>query len=437
MQEINTNNSRTSRTRYSSLISTFQFLQTPLSSLVSHYFPLPQNPNPNFTFSNQIDLNTTNNDGATEVSIQILTDHDSIQSQIDDNDGGVGELGVNELSRNAGVGDIGVGDGGDDDQSLVRGSSGVEQNVGSGGDDSGSSSLYEHRYDLQQAARVVERVIPFSFLLLLVFIRQHLQGFFVTIYITAFMFKSNDILKKQTVLKGERKLSVLVGYCIVFMLHVIGYLWWYWNEDILNPLIMVPPKAIPPFWHAIFAVLVSDTMVRVAAMAFKLILLMYYRNGRAHDFRRQGQLLTLVEYTLLLYRTLLPTPVWYRFFLNKDYGSLFSSLTTGLYLTFKLTSVVEKVRSFFSALKALSRKEMHYGSYATLEQVNDAGDLCAICQEKLHVPVLLCCKHVFCEDCVSEWFERERTCPLCREVVRPADLKSYGDGSTNLFVQLY
>lgn len=57
----------------------------------------------------------------------------------------------------------------------------------------------------------------------------------------------------------------------------------------------------------------------------------------------QGQILTLVEYTLLLYRALLPTPVWYRFFLNKDQGSLFSSLTTGLYLTFKLTSVVEKV----------------------------------------------------------------------------------------------
>lgn len=41
----------------------------------------------------------------------------------------------------------------------------------------------------------------------------------------------------------------------------------------------------------------------------------------------KGQLLTLVECMLLLYRALLPTPVWYWFFLNKDYGSLFSSLT--------------------------------------------------------------------------------------------------------------
>lgn len=62
-------------------------------------------------------------------------------------------------------------------------------------------------------------------------------------------------------------------------------------------------------------------------------------------------MLTLIEYTLLLYRAILPTPVWYRFFLNKDYGSLFSSLTTGLYLTFKLTSVVEKV--FFFSYNAI------------------------------------------------------------------------------------
>lgn len=106
-------------------------------------------------------------------------------------------------------------------------------------------------------------------------------------------------------------------------------------------------------------------------------------------------MLTLVEYFLLLYRALLPAPVWYRFFLNKEYGSLFSSLTTGLYLTFKLTSVVEKViylplynfssdtewmpsdtclfawqiQSFLTSLRALSHKDFHYGSYATSEQV--------------------------------------------------------------------
>ncbi|RVX22816.1 hypothetical protein CK203_008428 [Vitis vinifera] len=34
-------------------------------------------------------------------------------------------------------------------------------------------------------------------------------------------------------------------------------------------------------------------------------------------------------------------------------------------------------------------------------------------------------------------FERERTCPLCRALVKPADIRSYGDGSTSLFFQIF
>ncbi|KAJ0695106.1 putative transcription factor C2H2 family [Helianthus annuus] len=361
--------------------------------------------------SGSVGRNSENNDG--EVSIRIIGDGE-------EEEGGDGGDNSDLDGRSGGGGD---------------GSSGNNNNASDSTNQNQNQN--QQRYDLQQVSRWIEQILPFSLLLIVVFIRQHLQGFFVTIYVTAFMYKSNDILRKQTALKGERKLSVLVGYSIIFMLHVVGVYWWYQNDDLSYPLFMVPPKTIPPFWHAIFIIIVNDTMVRQAAMTLKLVLLMYYKNGRGHNFRRQGQMLTLVEYALLLYRAFLPAPVWYRFFLNKEYGSLFSSLITGLYLTFKLTSVVEKVGSFYAALKALSRKEMHYGSYATSEQVSEAGDMCAICQEKMQAPVLLCCNHIFCEDCVSEWFERERTCPLCRALVRPADIRSFGDGSTSLFFRLF
>ncbi|KAB5552267.1 hypothetical protein DKX38_009578 [Salix brachista] len=334
---------------------------------------------------------------------------------------------------------------------YVTGGAGSNQSSSVGGDGeaadgaggNGRDSTYQ-RYDIQQAARWIEQLLPFSLLLLVVFIRQHLQGFFVTIWIAVVMFKSNDILRKQTALKGERKISMLVGISLAFTIHVVGVYWWYQNDDLLYPLIMLPPKSIPPFWHAIFIIMVNDTLVRQAAMVLKCILLIYYKNSRGRNYRKQGQMLTLIEYLMLLYRALLPTPVWYRFFLNKEYGSLFSSLMTGFFsslmtgscLTFKLTSVVEKVQSFFAALKALSRNEVHYGAYATSEQVN-AGDLCAICQEKMHTPIILRCKHIFCEDCVSEWFERERTCPLCRALVKSADLRSFSDGTTSLLFQIF
>lgn len=293
------------------------------------------------------------------------------------------------------------------------------------------------RYDFQQLARWIEQVLPFSMLLLMVFIRQHLQGFLVTFWISIVMLKSNDLLRKQTALKGERKSLILLTIGIGLFFQIIAIYWWYNKEDLFRPLFMLPPKEIPKFWDAVFIIIVNDIMVRQGAMVLKCGLLVYYKNTRGRHYRRQGQLLTFVEYVLLLYRALLPTPVWYRFFLNKDYGSFFSSLTTGLYLTFKLTFVLEKVQTFIAALKALSRREVQYGSYATTEEVVAAGDLCAICQEKMHAPILLSCKHIFCEDCVSEWFERERTCPLCRAVVKPAELRSFGDGSTSLFYQMF
>ncbi|XP_021277747.1 RING finger and transmembrane domain-containing protein 2-like [Herrania umbratica] len=297
------------------------------------------------------------------------------------------------------------------------------------------SSTYQ-RDDVHCLSRWIEHILPFSLLLLLVFIRQHLQGFFATIWIAAVILKSDDILQKRAALKEERDLYSF-GITISFMLHVISVYWWYRNDDLLYLLVLLPPKKIPAFWRSIFIIMVNDVMVQQAAMAFKCVLLICNKNSKGHNYSKQGQILTLVEYLMLLYRSLLPTPVWYRFFLNKEYSRFFSSFTMGLYLTFKLTSTIEKVSLSFAALRALSHKEVHYGSRATSEQVKAAGDLCTICQEKMHAPILLRCKHIFCEDCVSEWFERERTCPLCRTLIKPASIRSYADGSTNLVFQLF
>lgn len=53
------------------------------------------------------------------------------------------------------------------------GSSSAE--AGNGGGSNNRDSSYQ-RYDIQQAAKWMEQILPFSLLLLVVFIRQHLQG---------------------------------------------------------------------------------------------------------------------------------------------------------------------------------------------------------------------------------------------------------------------
>ncbi|KAL3653379.1 hypothetical protein CASFOL_003060 [Castilleja foliolosa] len=384
---------------------TMRFLQSPISTLID-YSALRIRPdflysdaeplipesistssnvqNPGSVYLNDAgDGSGNSNSGSSvgrEVSIRIM-EADSVGGE---NDG-------------VGLGAEGSAVGGDGVNGNVSGN-----NISGDSNNNNREGSLNQRYDILQAVRWIEQILPFSLLLLIVFIRQHLQGieiskasvacnesgedsflsldindsilfanerFTVTIFSTVILFNSNDVLQKQTALKGERKVTVLVSYAAFLTLNVLGIYWLKWEEDLCYPLLMIPPRTIPPFWHAVYIIVVNDIMARQAAMLLKFLLLMYYKNGKGHNFRRQGQMLTLVEYTLLLYRALLPTPVWYRFFLNKDYGSLFSSLTTGLYLTFKITSIVERVQSFFSAIKALTRKEVHYGSNATPEQM--------------------------------------------------------------------
>ncbi len=58
-------------------------------------------------------------------------------------------------------------------------------------------------------------------------------------------------------------------------------------------------------------------------------------------------------------------------------------------------------------------------------------------QEKMTNPLSLACTHIFCEKCISEWFERNRTCPLCRAVVKTAGNLTHSDGSSGMSLVLF
>jgi hypothetical protein len=67
---------------------------------------------------------------------------------------------------------------------------------------------------------------------------------------------------------------------------------------------------------------------------------------------------------------------------------------------------------------------------------DSADERCSICHDDLNRAVILSCKHVFCEECVCEWLERERTCPLCRAVVS-SGANYQSDGSAPLMFQVF
>lgn len=80
-------------------------------------------------------------------------------------------------------------------------------------------------------------------------------------------------------------------------------------------------------------------------------------------------------------------------------------------------------------------KIQRYGTHPSSEQLQDAGPMCPICHDGYRKPIFLSCKHIFCEDCLSMWLDRERTCPMCRSTV--AEDPKWKDGSTSYLVQLF
>ena len=139
---------------------------------------------------------------------------------------------------------------------------------------------------------------------------------------------------------------------------------------------------------------------------------------------------------------------------------------------FKCSAVFERLTLLAKASKALVRlasSDYAFGKRATDDETCEAGNQCTICQVRayssactlsklitsLYCRLLVCshypamaqeamrhavkldCKHLFCQDCISEWFERSNQCPICRAVVKPPGLSQFGDGGTALLPQVF
>lgn len=45
-------------------------------------------------------------------------------------------------------------------------------------------------------------------------------------------------------------------------------------------------------------------------------------------------------------------------------------------------------------------------------------------------------QHIFCDECIALWFNREKSCPLCRTVITEKVYK-WRDGATSPHLQIY
>jgi hypothetical protein len=157
--------SSSSNSRRYGFPSAASIIQAPLSALLEYSGILPSRSN-----QHQPNPDSVPNDG--EVSIRIIgsTEQDNHREEE-----------AIPLVVNDGAGAAAMTSSPSHEDVERTGSGNVDAEAGGGGDGGGANgrdSSYQ-RYDIQHAARWIEQVLPFSLLLLVVFIRQHLQGSFL------------------------------------------------------------------------------------------------------------------------------------------------------------------------------------------------------------------------------------------------------------------
>ncbi|XP_059974840.1 E3 ubiquitin-protein ligase RNFT2 isoform X3 [Mesoplodon densirostris] len=151
----------------------------------------------------------------------------------------------------------------------------------------------------------------------------------------------------------------------------------------------------------------------------------------------KGKFYLVIEELSQLFRSLVPIQLWYKYIMGDDASNSYflGGVLIVLYSLCKSFDICGRVGGVRKALKLLCTSQ-NYGVRATGQQCTEAGDICAICQAEFREPLILMCQHVFCEECLCLWLDRERTCPLCRSVAVDT-LRCWKDGATSAHFQVY
>lgn len=291
---------------------------------------------------------------------------------------------------------------------------------------------------------LMSKGVPFLLLIVVKVLWEHSLGILVMLGLSLTFWHANKMLKNQVSLKERRSLVVLAWIVVFLSSDVYLIFLVFQKQELGNALILSDTKIEEVgfvLWHLLWVVGITDFIIRFSSITLKSVILALPRKWLPYKFR--GKYYLLIETVSNLYRQATPIRPWLRYLWGDETeNQILGGILVVLYSALKLNSLRIAIGEGFVSLKAV-RRDTSYGTLPSAKALKDAcaesgGDEkggCPICQEEFKDPIELSCKHIFCEECVSMWFDRERTCPLCRATI--ADDPKWRDGSTSYALQLY
>ncbi|CAH2295958.1 RING finger and transmembrane domain-containing 2 isoform X1 [Pelobates cultripes] len=291
--------------------------------------------------------------------------------------------------------------------------------------------------ELRAIVSWLQKGLPFILILLAKVCFQHKLGIAVCIGMASTFAYANSSVKHQVSLKEKR--SVLTVFWIVSFLmgNTLYLLYTFRSQQLYYSLIFLKPNLEGlDFFELIWIVGISDFVLKYITVSLKCLVLSLPRIVLA--VKSKGKFYLLIEELSQLFRSLVPIQLWYKYIMGDDPSSTYflGGILIILYSLCKSFDICGRIGGLRKALRILCHPQQKYGVRATSQQCSEAGDICAICQADFKDPLILICQHVFCEECLCLWFDRERTCPLCRSVAVET-LRLWKDGSTSAHFQVY
>ncbi|XP_064619952.1 RING finger and transmembrane domain-containing protein 2-like [Lineus longissimus] len=293
------------------------------------------------------------------------------------------------------------------------------------------------RPDLMTLWKLTQGFAPFLLLIFAKLLYDHRLGVLILIGVCGTFYHSNTVLVKLVGNRDSYPYPTLKLLSIIFflVLNVFAIYFVFADQQLYRSLYFsLPGIEKVDFWMLLWIVGITDFVIKFVAIGLKTVITIIPKACIAT--KRRGKYYMFIEYTAQFYRCLTPVTPWCYFLLDSSTGAeWFSYFLLGIYVFCKASTCRTKCNEFISAWRKF-RVDVNYGSSPSSDDMKTSGgDACPICQDDYHDPVMLTCKHIFCEDCVSMWFDREPTCPMCRAAI--AENPAWRDGSTAVGVQLF